>query len=271
MSRETILVVDDDLHIRILVKTFLERAGYAVVTAGDGAEGLHAYQKHQSSVSLLIADVVMPHLSGADLADRVLQFDSDLPVLFMSGDAARASFHSQCLQKPFNSADLVGKVATVLQASTRRQEDKRRSPIAPDFMASPTPPQQSEQDDGSRIHLQLTGTERRSKVRYPLALNVLYRSVGRKVESGEGQALNLSSGGALIHSDHKLQVGTELEVRIEWPSLLDGRIPLQLVALGRVVRCAESSFAVAFRRYQFRTLKNSRQPGANPNCRLNFG
>jgi hypothetical protein len=96
--------------------------------------------------------------------------------------------------------------------------------------------------------------ERRSKARYPIVLKVHYRSLGRKLHLGEGQAVNLSSGGALVHSRHELAVGEVLEVCIEWPSLLDGSIPLQLVAVAGVVRCGPSSFAVRFRRYQFRTL-----------------
>jgi len=130
MSRETILVVDDDFEIRTLVRVFLENVGYTVVTADDGVEGLHEYQRNQASIALLITDVMMPNLGGVDLADRVLHCDSDLPVLFMSGDTRQANLHSECLEKPFNSADLVRKVTTVLQASNRRrQEDKRSSPI----------------------------------------------------------------------------------------------------------------------------------------------
>jgi hypothetical protein len=97
--------------------------------------------------------------------------------------------------------------------------------------------------------------ERRSRMRYPLILRVRYRTLGRKNRrTGAGQAVNLSSGGALVVSQHELAVGAELEVRMEWPPLLNGRIPLQLVAVARVVRCGESSFAVCFRRHKFYTV-----------------
>jgi len=102
--------------------------------------------------------------------------------------------------------------------------------------------------------------ERRSKIRYPLALKVRYRAQRQTLYSGEGLALNLSSGGALVGSQHKLEVGTELEMSMEWPSLLDGWISLQLVATARVVRCGTTSFAVCFRRHQFRTLRSKLQP-----------
>jgi len=111
-----------------------------------------------------------------------------------------------------------------------------------------------EREWGPISPIQLIVLERRSKVRYPLGLTVRYRDLDRKLHSGEGQAVNVSSGGALIDSQHDLGIGAELEVRIEWPSLLDGRIPLQLVAIAGVVRCGASSFAVCFRRHQFRTL-----------------
>jgi CheY-like chemotaxis protein len=117
---KTILVVEDDLDVRALLRMFLERAGYAVVTADDGEDGLRAYKKHQSSIVLLLTDMTMPKMNGMDLADRVLQLDSHLPVLFMSGGGPRAGFHSGYLAKPFKSVDLVGRVAQALGASDHR-------------------------------------------------------------------------------------------------------------------------------------------------------
>jgi hypothetical protein len=106
----------------------------------------------------------------------------------------------------------------------------------------------------SSIHL--VPVERRSRMRYPLVLPVRYHTVGRNTLSGEGLALNLSSGGILVACRHELSVGAQLEVSMEWPSLLGGTIPLQLVTLGEVVRCEASSFAVSFHRHQFRTMGN---------------
>ena len=112
-----------------------------------------------------------------------------------------------------------------------------------------------EQDFEVSRPVQLSGIERRSKVRYPLPLKIRYRALGQALRYGEGQAVNLSSGGVLVISQQELQVGAELEISIEWPSLLDGWIPLQLVARGSVVRRGAFNFAVCFRRHQFRTLK----------------
>jgi PilZ domain len=118
----------------------------------------------------------------------------------------------------------------------------------------------TEQAHGLESPVQLIEMERRSKMRYPLVLKVRYRILRPKLHLGVGQAVNLSSGGVLVVSRHELNVGEELEVRIEWPPLLDGLIPLQLVAVGSVVRCETSSFAVCFRRYQFRTVRRPVQP-----------
>ena len=86
----TILVVDDNLAICTLAKTFLEHAGYTVITATDGEEGLSFFLQRQSSISLVLTDVIMPNMNGLDLADRVQEFDSRLPILFMSGSTPDA-------------------------------------------------------------------------------------------------------------------------------------------------------------------------------------
>src|SRR5665213_735403 len=99
-------------------------------------------------------------------------------------------------------------------------------------------------------------SERRIKFRYPLDLTVRFRcyTTGSLV-SGEGFAVNLSSGGVLVASPHQMDEGALVEMSIEWPLLLDGRTPLQLIAIGRVMRHGIRHFAAAFERYEFRTMK----------------
>lgn len=102
--------------------------------------------------------------------------------------------------------------------------------------------------------------ERRSKTRYPVTLSVRYRTMGRSHRTtGMGRTVNISSSGLWVSSTHRTEVGTKVEVNIEWPSMLDGQIPLQLVAVGRVVRCMESGFALSFTQYQFRTMSRKAQ------------
>ena len=119
-SHRTILVVDDNRDIREFAKRFLETAGWNVVTAADGAEGLRCYEAHQSNIALLLTDVMMPNLNGWELADRVLEIDSRLPVLFMSGDDWSAHQGLECVAKPFLPADLIAKVNRVLNGNRGR-------------------------------------------------------------------------------------------------------------------------------------------------------
>jgi CheY-like chemotaxis protein len=109
----TILVVDDDRSIRALVKALLEIEGYAVLTA-DGAEtAMKLYD--QSTVALLLTDVVMPNINGLELADQLLQREPQLRILFMSGseDASRGF---GCVAKPFTGAGLIRRVGEVLKS-----------------------------------------------------------------------------------------------------------------------------------------------------------
>lgn len=98
--------------------------------------------------------------------------------------------------------------------------------------------------------------ERRSKVRFPLGLRVSFRTLGQESpRSGEGWVLNMSRSAVLVSAKQEVNMGKRIELNIEWPSLLHGRIPLRLVTAGEVVRCDASSFAVKLVRYQFRTTK----------------
>jgi PilZ domain len=108
--------------------------------------------------------------------------------------------------------------------------------------------------------------ERRSKVRYPLDLSVRFRYFsGGSLLFGVGRTADVSSSGVLVLSPrvlspNELSVGVTVEMNIEWPPLLDGRISLQLFAVGWVVRRRPFDFAASFSRHQLRTVKSSSQP-----------
>jgi len=107
------LVVDDDCAIRTLVKTLLEIEGYAVLIADDGKTAMKLYD--QSTVALLLTDVVMPHMNGLELADQLLQREPELRILFMSGtEDANRGFG--CVAKPFTAAGLLRRVSEVLES-----------------------------------------------------------------------------------------------------------------------------------------------------------
>jgi hypothetical protein len=101
--------------------------------------------------------------------------------------------------------------------------------------------------------------ERRAKSRYPLELNARYQAAGAAGPvAGVGQTVNMSSSGMLLACENHIPQGTRLKIFVEWPSLLDGTTPLQLITLGTVVRCADAGISVEFESYQFRTMSRAR-------------
>jgi hypothetical protein len=103
--------------------------------------------------------------------------------------------------------------------------------------------------------------ERRARIRFPSELRVRFRSLGQGYPvAGMGRVRNISSGGVLVTYQHEISAGTPLELNIDWPTRLDGRIPLQLVATGTVVRCELFGFAVGLERYHFRITRNPDLP-----------
>jgi hypothetical protein len=113
-----------------------------------------------------------------------------------------------------------------------------------------------DQDEANAPVRRTIETERRLKVRYPIELEVRIRVLGQRPRyHGVGHTVNASSGGLLIASPRSISTGTRLQLMIAWPSRLDGRIPLQLVATGVVLRSEESRFAVTLTGYEFRTRK----------------
>jgi len=102
----------------------------------------------------------------------------------------------------------------------------------------------------------LSPPERRGRTRYPIELQVRYHTLlGRLRVNGLGRTVNISSSGLMIASPDPVLAGTKLEVRMAWPLDLDGGIPLQLVATGKVVRSERHSFAIEFSSHEFHTSK----------------
>src|ERR1700733_10874580 len=97
--------------------------------------------------------------------------------------------------------------------------------------------------------------ERRVKSRYPLELNARYQTMGAAGPvAGVGQTLNMSSSGMLLACASEMPEGTRLKIFVEWPSLLNGTTPLQLITVGTVVRCTQIGISIVFDSYQFRTM-----------------
>jgi CheY-like chemotaxis protein len=121
--RETILVVDDEPGIRGLIRKILRREHYNVLEAGSADEALTVSLSHAGSIHLLLTDVIMPGLTGPELARRMCEASPDLKVLFISGytgeesalpDQLPAGF--AFLPKPFTLGALVSKVRETLDS-----------------------------------------------------------------------------------------------------------------------------------------------------------
>jgi len=120
---ETILLVEDEGAVRTIVSKILQNKGYTVLEAHHGPEALEICQVHEGPIHLMVTDVVMPHMSGRELAERLTILRPELRVLFMSGYPDNAIVHhgvlgagTAFLQKPFTLNALEGKVRELLDA-----------------------------------------------------------------------------------------------------------------------------------------------------------
>jgi signal transduction histidine kinase/CheY-like chemotaxis protein len=128
---ETVLVVEDDEPVRIAVRSMLYRAGYKVLEANNGADALIVSEQYAGRIHLLLTDVVMPRLSGAQLARRLSGARPEMRVLYMSGYPRETLPHGvpegapQVLAKPIAPDVLLSAVGEVLDASpaSRPQPD----------------------------------------------------------------------------------------------------------------------------------------------------
>ncbi len=120
-GHETVLLVEDDASVRGLVSAMLARLGYVVIAAERSDEALAMLERHRGDVDLLIADMVMPGMSGRELASRALAARPRLRVLLMSGYAATGSGPHAAggfafMPKPFSIETLARRVRETLAA-----------------------------------------------------------------------------------------------------------------------------------------------------------
>ena len=119
---ETILLVEDEEAVRTMISRVLRGNGYRVLEACQGKEAIEVCQKHQGIIHLMVTDVIMPQMSGRELAERMSSVRPEMKVLFMSGYPDNAIVHhgvldagTAFLQKPFTLTALENKIREVLE------------------------------------------------------------------------------------------------------------------------------------------------------------
>jgi len=118
---EVVLLVEDEAGVRELAREYLQLSGYTVLEARDGYVALELANLHAGPIHLLMTDVVMPGISGRELAQRVVKIRPDIKILYMSGYTDQAIVHQGILegdaillQKPFSMVTLASKLREIL-------------------------------------------------------------------------------------------------------------------------------------------------------------
>ena len=120
---ETVLLVEDEEIVRDMTHEILRMSGYHVLESSHGSEALDVCEKHPGPIHLMLTDVVMPHMSGRELAERLMPLRPEMRVLYMSGYTDDAIVHHGVLdegmafiEKPFTPNALARKVRESLDA-----------------------------------------------------------------------------------------------------------------------------------------------------------
>jgi PAS domain S-box-containing protein len=225
---ETILLVEDEANLRYLARQYLEKQGYKVIEAADGAVAMQIAVAHEGVIHLLLTDVIMPGMNGRELAQRISEIRPNVKILYMSGYTENVVGHNgmlepgvRLLQKPFNLRDLKGKVREVLDSSTIPPEVAMSTQSA-----EPRQPAQALEIPTSRAQ------------RFQLRLPLRYRRLGEKGWH-EGTTENISRSGMLFKSDEMLQPHSQLEINLVLPAEIAGLSATEVVCRGEVVRTVE--------------------------------
>lgn len=106
MTRRKILIVDDDTEVREVVAAVVGDAGYQVLEACDGLEALEVLDDHPD-ICLMVSDIMMPNMTGTELADVVRIRFPAMKIILISGFATSVTLDYRLLQKPFRLAALL--------------------------------------------------------------------------------------------------------------------------------------------------------------------
>ena len=227
-GRETILLVEDEPNLRYLARQYLEKQGYRVIEAADGAVAVQIAVAHEGVIHLLLTDVIMPGMNGRELAQRISEIRPNVKILYMSGYTENVIGQNgtldagvRLLQKPFNLRDLKSVVREVL--------DKTPTPLE---VAMST--QSAEPLRAPRAKELAPARAQRFYIQLPLR----YRRLGEK-EWHVGTTENISRSGMLFEADELLQPAVQLEINLVLPAEIAGLSATEVVCRGEVVRTVE--------------------------------
>ena len=120
-----VLIIDDEVSVRSLAATALERGGFRCWLAADGPTGLELFATHSTTVVAVLIDMTMPGMTGMEVAKRLRQLSPQLPVLLMSGytdvnlsNKNDSLVYSGFVQKPFRLGDLLDAVRNAIRSAT---------------------------------------------------------------------------------------------------------------------------------------------------------
>jgi CheY-like chemotaxis protein len=120
---ETVLLVEDEDALRVLLREVLESLGYRVLEAGLGTEALRIAREHRGPIHMLLTDLVLPQMTGRELADRLSCLRPELKVLFMSGYGVGAAPRQEIpsdaayIEKPFTADAMGGAIRSLLDSA----------------------------------------------------------------------------------------------------------------------------------------------------------
>ncbi len=227
---ETILLVEDEANLRYLARQFLEKQGYRVIEAADGAVAMQIAVAHEAVIHLLLTDVIMPGMNGRELAQRISEIRPNVKVLYMSGYTENVIGRNgtldagvRLLQKPFTLRDLKSKVREVLDSTPVPQE-----------VAMSVQTAQAKAAQG----LQQLPSSRAQ--RFQLHLPLKYRRLDEE-KWHDGETKNISRSGLLFQAEALLQPSVILEINLVLPAEIAGLSPTEVVCKGEVVRTIESN------------------------------
>jgi two-component system cell cycle sensor histidine kinase/response regulator CckA len=118
-ARRLILVIDDDDIVRRSLRRYLEYHDYNVVMAENGEEGLEIFKQRRDEIGLIVLDLSMPKMSGAEVLETIRSLDSGVGVVVVSGFATEKAALpgvDHVLQKPFEPDDLIAVVSRTLKS-----------------------------------------------------------------------------------------------------------------------------------------------------------